>query len=590
MSLFDFNRLQNAYQIALKQLLSWRKPEGHWEGELSSSALSTAVAVSALVLTGSDKRNLMARGLDWLVKHQNADGGWGDTTISFSNISTTILCVSALKLAGEKQVHQDGLNRGVEWIKSRHGFSSTEISSALAARYGNDKTFSVPILTNAALAGLVEWEDVPSLPFELSCLPQGLYRFVGLPVVSYALPALISMGICIHRNNVRAFGPIRFFRTLLEKPSLRVLKSIQPSNGGFLEATPLTAFVCMSLAGAGYADHEVIKKGISFLETSVREDGSWPIDTNLATWVTTLSINAMAAGDDLAGLDKKEELKTWLLNQQYKTRHPYTGAEPGGWAWTNLPGGVPDADDTPGAMIALTNLGVPPGEWLAKAVRWLALLQNSDTGMPTFCHGWGKLPFDRSGADLTAHTLRAIAPFYGVEDQPIPESLEHLGVELESLFDGGFHYLANQQNTDGSWLPLWFGNQHEAEECNPVFGTARVLAAYRDCGMWADAHARKGLKFLEKSQNSDGGWGGFAGAPSTVEETAAVIDAIIQLDPNPKVLEKGLFWLIQRAENGQLDEVAPIGFYFAKLWYFERLYPLVFAVSALGRAKKLMGI
>jgi len=62
------------------------------------------------------------------------------------------------------------------------------------------------------------------------------------------------------------------------------------------------------------------------------------------------------------------------------------------------------------------------------------------------------------------------------------------------------------------------------------------------------------------------------------------------LDPNPKVLEKGLFWLIQRAEDGQLDEVAPIGFYFAKLWYFERLYPLVFAVSALGRAKKLMGI
>lgn len=284
MSLFDFNRLQNAYQIARKQLLSWRKPEGHWEGELSSSALSTAVAVSALVLTGSVKRNLMALGLDWLVKHQNADGGWGDTTISYSNISTTILCVSALKLAGEKEAHQDGLNRGVEWIKSRHGFSSTEISSALAARYGNDKTFSVPILTNAALAGLVEWDDVPSLPFELSCLPQGLYRFVGLPVVSYALPALISMGICIHRNNVRAFGPIRFFRTLLERPSLRVLKSIQPSNGGFLEATPLTAFVCMSLAGAGYADHEVIKKGISFLETSVREDGSWPIDTNLATW------------------------------------------------------------------------------------------------------------------------------------------------------------------------------------------------------------------------------------------------------------------------------------------------------------------
>ena len=30
-------------------------------------------------------------------------------------------------------------------------------------------------------------------------------------------------------------------------------------------------------------------------------------------------------------------------------------------------------------------------------------------------------------------------------------------------------------------------------------------------------------------------------------------------------------------------EPAPIGFYFAKLWYYERAYPLVFAVGALGR-------
>lgn len=31
-------------------------------------------------------------------------------------------------------------------------------------------------------------------------------------------------------------------------------------------------------------------------------------------------------------------------------------------------------------------------------------------------------------------------------------------------------------------------------------------------------------------------------------------------------------------------EPAPIGFYFAKLWYYERLYPLIFTVGALGKA------
>ncbi len=31
-------------------------------------------------------------------------------------------------------------------------------------------------------------------------------------------------------------------------------------------------------------------------------------------------------------------------------------------------------------------------------------------------------------------------------------------------------------------------------------------------------------------------------------------------------------------------ECSPIGFYFAKLWYYERLYPLIFTVAALGQA------
>ena len=49
-------------------------------------------------------------------------------------------------------------------------------------------------------------------------------------------------------------------------------------------------------------------------------------------------------------------------------------------------------------------------------------------------------------------------------------------------------------------------------------------------------------------------------------------------------VEKGLNWLIDRVEQGQHRQPAPIGFYFAKLWYYERLYPLTFTVAALGRA------
>ena len=135
---------------------------------------------------------------------------------------------------------------------------------------------------------------------------------------------------------------------------MRILESIQPASGGFLEAAPLTCFVTMSLAGSGLADHPVTRRGVAFLTATVREDGSWPIDTNLATWLTTLSINALG-GAAFTGAER-EYLRRWLLDQQYTAVHPFTQSAPGGWAWTDLSGGVPDGDDTPGALLALAEL------------------------------------------------------------------------------------------------------------------------------------------------------------------------------------------------------------------------------------------
>src|SRR5439155_16619368 len=48
----------------------------------------------------------------------------------------------------------------------------------------------------------------------------------------------------------------------------------------------------------------------------------------------------------------------------------------------------------------------------------------------------------------------------------------------------------------------------------------------------------------------------------------------------------GLSWFIPRVEDGRFREPSPIGFYFAKLWYFEALYPLIFTVAALRKTAK----
>ena len=63
----------------------------------------------------------------------------------------------------------------------------------------------------------------------------------------------------------------------------------------------------------------------------------------------------------------------------------------------------------------------------------------------------------------------------------------------------------------------------------------------------------------------------------------------VLLDAGPMAetaVERGLAWLIERIEAGGLQQPTPIGFYFAKLWYFEKLYPIIFSVAALGRARR----
>src|SRR5579875_415314 len=136
-SLLIPDRLEAAYQTALAALLAERTPEGHWVGELSSSALSTATAVSALALVQKASHAqgsfdaLISGGISWLADHQNIDGGWGDTVRSFSNISTTMLCRAAFHLTGTAAHHEETLRRSEEWLHARYGKIAEEWAEAV---------------------------------------------------------------------------------------------------------------------------------------------------------------------------------------------------------------------------------------------------------------------------------------------------------------------------------------------------------------------------------------------------------------------------------------------------------------------------
>ena len=640
----EITRLYSAYQKATQSLLNERVADGHWVGQLSTSALSTATAVSALSAFAKNSNDpfphqaIIDRGVEWLISNQNDDGGWGDTQKSYSNIATTLLVIAALHFCGRQKEFRSLIENGNRYVDLKGGIDG------LRERYGKDKTFAVPILANCAMAGTVDWKHVSALPFEAACVPQKFYHMLQLPVVSYAIPALVAIGQTKFFHDPPWNPLTRIIRSWSVGRSLRLLEKMQPASGGFLEAIPLTSFVVMGLSTSGRSDNPVAQNGLRFILESVLVDGSWPIDTNLATWTTTLSVNALnvrtktklsarpVARDFVKSTSKTTEtlersgrseeqvfvsfddnisqLKCldWILSCQNKQVHPFTNSPPGGWGWTNLSGAVPDADDTPGAMLSIANMHSRGNVTQAKkseiesaaisGVDWLLKLQNRDHGWPTFCRGWGKLPFDRSGSDITAHCLRGIHTWRDIYPNQ---------KRLNRAVDRGVRYLEKNQRPDGSWLPLWFGNQDHPEEENPVYGTAKVLAAFFELNLLDSPAAQSGMNWLKSSQNRDGSWGGgistaksiqFDAAEDrkqavsgSVEETALAVEALlfeenslVHADSNREQIENGLKWLIKAVETDCFQIDWPIGFYFAKLWYHERLYPQIFTVAALGRA------
>jgi squalene-hopene/tetraprenyl-beta-curcumene cyclase len=218
-------------------------------------------------------------------------------------------------------------------------------------------------------------------------------------------------------------------------------------------------------------------------------------------------------------------------------------------------------------------------------LRWLLALQNRDGGVPTFCRGWGRLPFDRSCPDISAHALAAWAAWR--DDEAVSHRDRR---RLDAAMRRAADYLKREQHAAGCWLPLWFGHQDAEHGRNPVVGTARVVDALRAARMPLAAAGRAaqaaemlaaGECWLVQAQHPDGG--GSAGARATAEETALAVIALAGGGRGGDAARRGRVWLvacgleataIRRQRALFLPALVPRG-----------LYPLSGLWSARGRGR-----
>lgn len=706
----DFERVCAAHKTVLAELSAERTRAGQaartkhrqslpdaesWVGQLSSSPPATAAAVSALVLahgsnagqalrdisTGNsqfhsenilqdDLSELIVESLHWLARHQNEDGGWGDATGACSNLAATMLVCAAFRLTGVPAKYERLTERAEQYIAVQDG-------AAGLRRQCRDRLWAAPVLANGALAGLVPWRQVPALPFELACLPRRLTARLRLPArgrwtdVGVArLPLVVSLGLLKFHHDPPRNPLVRAIRRAARARSLAALERMQVSDGGFLDSTPWTAAVVMSLASVGDQHHPIVTRGLEFLLGSVRSDASWPICTNLATSNTTLAINSLAdeptrlsvvrrplsvvktaasnnrsrtadhgrnprsaissnfAPPDEPNGDSElfdERCLDWLLRFQHTEPDPLTGVPPGGWGWGDQPGAIPNSDDTAGALLALARWrrchGESPGKRVERAAlqgaRWLLDAQRPDGGWPAAVGG--PTPLGRVACDLTAQALRALVawrsafvPSNTAYDTNLPaRQLVALAERIPKVVERGWEFLQAEQRDDGSFTALRFGNEHHPDGQNPVYGTSCVLLACAELDRLETELAQRAARWLLAAQHAGGGWGpprtplDYSGTYRkngsqswranrtlekfcSVEETALAVQALLPLmdssDAFARAVHQGLNWLVDAVEQDRHRQPAVIGIHATRLWYHERLYPLLFAAGALERA------
>ena len=629
-------------------LLGAQHPDGYWCGELEADSMLESDYIFMHTLLGTGDRGKMERAVNEILRHQNADGGWGIYPGGPSNISLSVKGYFALKLMGWSPDHPV-LEKARQWILANGGVTSCN-------------TFTKIYL---CFLGQYEYDAVPAVPPELITFPKWFYfniyeisawsRAILVPLsIAYAkkpfkkIPA--EQGIdelfvggranadlhlkwdkehWISWRNFFLFTDrmVHWFERIHIRPLRNValkmaekwlLERFEMSDGlGAIYPAMMNAIIALACLGYTQDDPQFIRAMDEFEKLGIdnpQGEPGYPTPTfrmqpcMSPVWDTAQAVFALGE----AGVPNTDPrlLKAvdWMLSKEVRHKGDWAvkvkDVEPGGWYFEFNNEFYPDVDDSGQVLLALNQVRNPRERYqhdvAQRAIKWIFAMQCRNGG-------WGS--FDRDNTKMIFQYI----PFADHNAMLDPPTVDITGRILEMLAAYGYtrrdkrvekavQFVLREQESDGSWFGRW--------GVNYLYGTFLVLRGLEAIGVENNEPAiQQAAEWIRMVQNADGGWGESCGSyddpmqrgigPSTPSQTAwAVLGLLAAGDTRSDSVAKGVRWMVDKqAENGAWEELAGgrnnesvyTGTGFPRVFYLAyHLYRQYFPLLALTTYKKAM--
>jgi len=625
------SRVAASVDAARECLLSLQHKEGYWSGELEADTTLESDYVLLHTLLGTGKQERFEKCCNYILRHQNEDGGWPIYIDGPSNLSASVKAYFALKLSGYKADHPALVRARVKILQMG---GATEVN-----------TFTKIYL---CFLGQYDYDAVPAVPPEIVLFPKWFW-FNIYEISSWSRAILVPLSVCYAKKPLKKIPDemgieelfvggrdksrmhlhwserlvcwrnfflvldrmVHWFERVHIRPlrwvALRtaekwMLERFEMSDGlGAIYPSIMNSIIALRCLGYSLDDPQVIRAMDEFEKLGIEEGDTFRMQPCMSpVWDTAYALFALGEAGVPADDSRMVKCADWILQKQVRSGGDWQvknkQGKPGGWYFEFNNEFYPDVDDSAMVCLALSRVEHPNGRYqresVQRAIDWIFSMQCKNGGWASFDKNNDRMVFqhipfadhnamlDPPTVDITGRILEMLATYGYTKDDPRVEK--------------AIKFVRTEQEPDGSWFGRW--------GVNYIYGTMLVLRGLEAIGVdHHEPYVQQGAEWLRMVQNPDGGWGETCASygdptqrgigPSTPSQTAwAIMGLLAANDTRSDSVARGIAYLLRgQKKDGSWDEPATTGTGFPRVFYLVyTLYREYFPLIALTTYAKVM--